>query len=174
MKKNNIKFTVENSLCTGCGICEDVCPTRSIQITKIKGENIPILNETTCLGSKCARCLKVCPGIGIDIRTKAKEHFKTTQEDRYIGHYTALYTGYSNDYEIRYHSASGGVTSQFLIYLLEKKIINGAVVTAFSETDHVTPISYIARTKEDILKARSSKYCPVSLNQYFGKFLPKD
>lgn len=165
MKKNNIKFTVENSLCTGCGICEDVCPTRSIQITKIKGENIPILNETTCLGSKCARCLKVCPGIGIDIRTKAKEHFKTTQEDRYIGHYTALYTGYSNDYEIRYHSASGGVTSQFLIYLLEKKIINGAVVTAFSETDHVTPISYIARTKEDILKARSSKYCPVSLNK---------
>lgn len=164
MKKNNISLTLNNSLCTGCGICEDVCPTQSIQITKVKGENIPILNETKCLGDKCGRCLKVCPGIGLDIKTKAENLFNTEKQDKYIGHYIALYTGHSNDKEIRYHSASGGITSQFLIYLLEKKIIDGVVVTAFSETDHITPISYIAKTKDDILKARSSKYCPVALH----------
>lgn len=38
-------------------------------------------------------------------------------------------------------------------------------MTGFSEDDHITPQSYIARTKEEILKARSSKYCPVALNK---------
>lgn len=165
MKKNNVNFTIKNSLCTGCGVCEDICPTQSIQIKRVSAENIPILNAKTCLGDKCSRCLKVCPGIGIDLKAKTKELFNTQKQDKYIGHYTTLYTGYSNNDTIRYHSASGGIVSQFLIYLLEKKIIEGAVVTAFSDKDHITPISYIARNKEDILKAKSSKYCPVALNK---------
>lgn len=165
MKKNNVNFTIKNSLCTGCGVCEDICPTQSIQIKRVSAENIPILNAKTCLGDKCSRCLKVCPGIGIDLKAKAKELFNTQNQDKYIGHYTTLYTGYSNDNTIRYHSASGGIVSQFLIYLLEKKIIEGAVVTSFSDKDHITPISYIARNKEDVLKAKSSKYCPVALNK---------
>lgn len=163
--RSNILFTVRHNLCTGCGLCEDMCPTQSIQIKRVSAENIPILNAKTCLGDKCSRCLKVCPGIGIDLKAKAKELFNTQKQDKYIGHYTTLYTGYSNDNTIRYHSASGGIVSQFLIYLLEKKIIEGAVVTSFSDKDHITPISYIARNKEDILKAKSSKYCPVALNK---------
>lgn len=164
-KKNNVNFTIKNSLCTGCGICEDLCPVQAIQIKRINSTNIPIVNAKTCLGDKCTRCLKVCPGIGIDLKAKAKELFNTQNQDKYIGHYTTLYTGYSNDDTIRYHSASGGMVSQFLIYLLEKKIIEGAVVTSFSDKDHITPISYIARNKEDVLKAKSSKYCPVALNK---------
>ena len=39
------------------------------------------------------------------------------------------------------------------------------MVTAFSEADHLTPVSYIARTREEILRARSSKYCPVALDK---------
>lgn len=163
--KGSIKYTIKHNLCTGCGICEDICPTQSIHIKKTKDQNIPTLNETTCLGNKCSRCLKVCPGIGINLKQKEKELFTTEKYDNYIGPYVALYTGYSNNEEIRYHSASGGMVSQFLIFLLEKGIINGAVVTAFSEKDHITPVSYIARTKEEILKAKSSKYCPVSLHK---------
>ena len=33
----------------------------------------------------------------------------------YIGRYLKCYSGYSTDYEIRYHSASGGCLSMFLI-----------------------------------------------------------
>ena len=165
--QNNILYTIRNTLCTGCGICEDVCPTHSIEIRKKGGEWKPILNEITCLGDKCGRCLKVCPGVGCDLKKLSNELFQTTyiNHDKYIGNYFSLYTGYSLNSDIRFHSASGGVVSQFLIYLLEKRLIDGAVVTAFSENDHITPISYIAKTKEDIIKARSSKYCPVSLNR---------
>lgn len=164
---NNINKTVRNNLCTGCGICEDVCPTHTIRIECKNGENRPILNSKTCLGDKCGRCLKVCPGIGCNLAEMANRFFSNedSKTDKYIGLFQNLHTGYSLDKEIRYHSASGGMVSQFLIYLLDKNIIDGAVVTGFSESDHITPVSYIARTKEEVLKARSSKYCPVPLNK---------
>ena len=166
MKKTNVTYTVKNRLCTGCGICEDVCPKHCIAITKQRGELRPVVDEKSCLGEKCGRCLKVCPGVGVNLFSIAKEQFldKGITEDKYIGRYLSLHTGYSLDKDIRYHSASGGMVSQFLIYLLEKKIIDGAVVTRFDK-DHLTPVSYIARTKEEIINARSSKYCPVALNK---------
>lgn len=170
---NNINKTVNNNLCTGCGVCEDVCPTKSIEITRINGLLRPILNEETCLGDKCGRCLKVCSGIGINLSAISKEQFDSCKEDKYIGRYYSLYTGYSLDKDIRYHSASGGMVSQFLIYLLEKKIIDGAVVTGFSE-DNITPISYIARTKDEVLKAKGSKYCPVALNKVGNEIKKSD
>lgn len=162
---NNIKYTICNSLCTGCGICEDVCPTHSIKIERVKGEHRPVLNEETCLSPKCGRCLKVCPGVGTNLVQLAQTEYSAAKMDNYIGRYVETYTGYSLDNDIRYHSASGGLVSQFLLYLLEKKIIDGAVVTGFSNNDHITPTSYIARNKEDVLNARSSKYCPVALNK---------
>lgn len=165
MASYNITYSVEGNLCTGCGICEDVCPKQCITIVRKNGEHRPKLDNLKCLGDKCGRCLKVCPGIGINLVELAKESFCDAEikEDKYIGRYVGLHTGYSLDDDIRYHSASGGMVSQFLIYLLDKKIIDGAVVTGY-KNDHITPYSYIARTKDDVIKARSSKYCPVALN----------
>lgn len=164
---NNINYTVSNQMCTGCGVCEDICPKHCITIKRIEGEYRPVIDSKECLGDKCGRCLKVCPGVGTNLIRMSSETFvdEKINEDRYIGRYISLHTGYSMDEDIRYHSASGGMVSQFLIYLLEKRIINGAVVTAFSDEDHITPVSYIARNKADVLNARSSKYCPVSLNK---------
>ena len=163
--QNNITYTLRNRLCLGCGICEDICPKKCITIGQKDGENNPVFDQTRCLGDNCGRCLKVCPGIGINLKETSRSLYGNGQKDKYIGHYVSLHTGYSLDNSIRFHGASGGLVSQFLIYLLEKKIIDGAVVTAFSETEPLSPISYIARTKEDIVRARSSKYCPVSLNK---------
>lgn len=162
---NNITHTLHNHLCLGCGLCEDICPKHCITIQRKDGEHRPVLDASQCLGDKCGRCLKVCPGVGINLSETSRSLYENGRQDKYIGRYVSLYTGYSLDEDIRYHSASGGMVSQFLIYLLDKKIIDGAVVTGFSEEDHLTPVSYIARTKEDVIKARSSKYCPVALNK---------
>lgn len=165
MTSMNVNSTVKNRMCTGCGICEDVCPKQAIIMERVNGEYRPHLELDLCLGDKCKRCLKVCPGIGINLlELTDKIHTGNLKKNTYIGNYIGLHSGYSLDDDLRYHSASGGMVSQFLIYLLEKKIIDGAVVTGY-EDDHITPKSYIARTKEDIINARSSKYCPVALNR---------
>ena len=165
MKINNIRFTVQNQMCAGCGICEDVCPKHCIKIKRLNGEHRPMVDDKVC--NKCGKCLKVCPGIGIEFQ-KYQVASESAKQDKYIGNYVDLHTGYALDEDIRYHSASGGMVSQFLIYLLEKKVIDGAVVTGYKE-DHITPYSYIARTREEIINARSSKYCPVAFNKMGNK-----
>lgn len=157
-------------MCTNCGICEDICPKKGIFIQRKNGELRPTADDNIC--NKCGKCLKVCPGIGIDFK-KYQQYIEGTRVDKYIGNYIGLHTGYSLQNDIRFHSASGGMVSQFLLYLLEKKIIDGAVVTGY-EDDHITPYSYIANNKEDIIKAKSSKYCPVALNKIGNEIARKE
>ena len=56
------------------------------------------------------------------------------------------------------------MASQFLIFLLEKGYIDGAVVTAFDPKNELLVRSYIAHNREEVLQAKSSKYAPVSLH----------
>ena len=161
----NVKYTTTNNLCLGCGLCEDICPTNSLTIGIYHGEYRPKINEDTCLGDKCSRCSKICPGLGVELKKYSQNivDSSVTNDNKYIGRYVSLYTGHSTDGFIRYHSASGGLVTGLLIYLIEKRLIDGAVVTGFSSKDNITPEPFIARTKEELISARSSKYCPVSM-----------
>ena len=161
MRKRNVSQTVRDGLCLGCSVCQDVCPKQCILI-RHDNTNHPVVDEQACID--CGKCLKVCTGVGCDIKKRSESLFydNNIREDLYLGRYLQCYSGYSTDYEIRYHSASGGCLSQFLIYLLEKRMIDGAVVTGFAKGNPMRPHTYIAKTKEDVLAGRSSKYCVVS------------
>lgn len=163
MTVKNVNLTTSNFLCTGCGLCEDVCPVYAISI-KCDFENAPVVDSNKCIN--CGKCLKVCPGIGCDLDSLAEKFFVAgnIKKDHYIGRFLETYVGYSCDEKIRLHGASGGVLTHFLIYLLEKGWVQGVVVTRFSSSDPMSPKSFIATTREEILTAKSSKYCPVALN----------
>lgn len=160
--KENIAKTVRNGLCLGCGVCKDLCPKGCISI-KHGRTNTPEVILKDCI--ECGKCLKACSGLGIKIQEKSKLLFATGNEkdNTYLGRYLNCYKGYSTEYDIRFHSASGGCLSQFLIWLLEKGEIDGAVVTKFRNDAPMTPQTFIARTKEEILSGKSSKYCVVSM-----------
>ena len=161
----NVNYTKNNRLCLGCGLCEDVCPTNSIQVKIDNGEYRPTVDNSKCLGDQCSRCVKICPGLGVNLHELTEKVLpqEGAVDNNYIGRYQQLYTGYCTDENIRFHSASGGMVTGVLIYLLEKRIINGAVVTRFSAKDNLTSETFIANTKEELIAARSSKYCPVSM-----------
>lgn len=164
MKVNNINITHKADLCTGCGICEGACPTGAISTIVEKGNFRPAVNKEKC--TYCGRCIKACPGLGVDlVRLADKYQSETTYHDKMVGRYEKCFTGYSNDFEVRFHSASGGMVSQFLIWLLENKKIDGAVVTRFDQDSPLLVKTFIATTREDIISARSSKYAPVTLNR---------
>jgi len=149
----NVSYCVENYLCTGCGICQDVCNSDAIKIGKINHFNAPIIDKEKC--NDCGLCFKVCAGHKMDLEKRSKELFNELE---------ICYIGHSTDHDIRYHCAAGGVTSQFLIWLLEKRHIGGAIVTKFLECDPFKAEPFLAKTKEEILSAKSSKYCPVSMH----------
>lgn len=164
MKVNNINKTLKADLCTSCGICEGACPTGAISTIVEKGNFRPTVNKEKC--TNCGRCVKACPGLGVDlVRLADKYQSENTNHDKMVGRYEKCFTGYSNDFEVRFHSASGGMVSQFLIWLLENKKIDGAVVTRFNQDSPLLVKTFIANTREDIISARSSKYAPVTLNR---------
>ena len=164
MTNETIAQVVKNDLCTGCGTCVALCPKEAIElrIDKKKGIYVPKLNEEKC--DNCGTCYKVCPGHSVDFKQLNLEIFGKEPEDILIGNYLDCYIGHSTDYDIRYNSASGGLITQLLIFALEEGIIDGALVTRMKKDNPLEPEPFIARTKEEIIEASKSKYCPVPAN----------
>lgn len=172
MNKNNISFVVKNSLCLGCGVCQDICPRNCIQIHHGIDVNTPSVDNSKCV--ECGLCLKVCCGKGIELGKKSSILFAGSPYDNKLGYYHRCYTGYSANQEWRYHATSGGCLSTFLIYLLSHKIINGAVVVGYNIYNPMQPYPIIARTAKEIYACRGSKYCVVSVEGICKQVIEND
>jgi coenzyme F420 hydrogenase subunit beta len=159
-----ISKIVENGLCTGCGTCVGICPLDAIEmvIEHKKGIYIPQLDEERC--NQCGLCVEVCPGHAVDFMQLNLEIFGKEPEDVLLGNYINCYAGHAADYDIRYNSASGGLVTALLIYALEEGMIDGALVTRMKKDNPLEPEPFIARTKDEIIEAAKSKYCPVPAN----------
>lgn len=65
-----IKFTVNTTVCKGCGLCVDVCPRK---LLKLDADNLnekgyapaSMTDATQCIG--CAFCARTCPDCAITI-----------------------------------------------------------------------------------------------------------
>jgi coenzyme F420 hydrogenase subunit beta len=163
-KNKTISQIVKDGLCTGCGTCIALCPEEAIELTKDKNRGIyvPRIMKEKC--NNCGICYKVCPGHEIDFKQLNLEIFGKESEDILIGNHVKCYVGHATDYDIRYNSASGGLVTQLLIFALEKRIIDGALVTRMKRDKPLEPEPFIARTREEIIEASKSKYCPVPAN----------
>lgn len=151
-------------LCTGCGTCMGVCPNEAIKIIKDEHRDIyiPQLDKNLC--SECGLCLKVCPGYSVDFKELNLEIFDKEPGDVLIGNYIKCYIGHAIDEKIRYNASSGGLITQLLIFALEKGIIDGAIVTKMHEKNPLETKVFIARSKEELIEASGSKYCPSPVN----------
>ena len=161
---NTIAQVVKDGLCTGCGTCLALCPEEAIKLTinEKKGIYVPEVNEEKC--NNCGICYEVCPGHEVDFKNLNSEIFGKEPEDVLIGNYLNCYIGHSTNHNIRYNSASGGLATALLIFALEEGIINGALVTRMKKDKPLEPEPFIARTREEIIEAAKSKYCPVPAN----------
>lgn len=163
-EKDTIEKVVLSDLCAGCGTCLSMCPTQAITLVKDgkRGLYIPKLEQTKC--NQCGICFEVCPGYSVDYKQLNRAVFGKEPEDILVGNYTNCYIGHATDYEIRYNSASGGLVTTLLVFALEEGLIDGALVTRMGDSNPLEPEVFIARTKEEIISASKSKYCPVPAN----------
>lgn len=162
--KNNINKIIEDNLCTGCGTCISLCQKDAIQlcINKHKGIYLPQIKHSKCIN--CGVCYESCPGHEVDFKILNYEIFGQQPEDRLIGNFKKCYIGHTKNKDIRYESSSGGLITQILISALNDGTINGALVTRMKKNRPLEPEPFIARTKEEIIEASRSKYCPVPAN----------
>jgi len=159
-----VESAVRERLCTGCGTCVGMCPKDAIEMVVDHQQRlyVPQLDREKC--NECGLCFNVCPGYGVDFKQLNLDTFGKEPEDILMGNYLNCYFGYATDHDIRYDSTSGGVVTALLIFALEQGLIDGALVTRMRGGRPLEPQPFIARTRDEIISASKSKYCPVPVN----------
>ncbi len=157
------KECVNAGLCVECGACSVVCPTGAIKLVKYPwGRNPELAGK--CPDEYCDRCSTVCPGSRVELR-KIEETFfgraaRPGTSDEITGIYRSVYTGFAKDQATRDAAVSGGFISALLIFALEKKMIDGAVLAGFDPECPYEAKACVATTREQVLAAAGSKYQP--------------
>ncbi len=77
--------------------------------------------------------------------------------DPYLGKYTTCISARSTDKEILQKAQDGGIATTLMVYALEQGIIDGTIVAGMADRPW-QPRPFVAMSREDILKARGTKY----------------
>jgi coenzyme F420 hydrogenase subunit beta len=162
-KPENIQDVIRHDLCNRCGSCAGLSAGR-IVFSDRTGRCVPVIREP--LDGPTSRLVwQACSGKGFDFPGHRLSVFGDAGGHPYIGHYRDIHIGFSTDPQIRLNSASGGIISSILTWLLEKKMIDGAVVLGMSEDEPWLARPFIATTREEILQAAQSKYIIAPVNE---------
>lgn len=88
-----------------------------------------------------------------------KKDWTDDEVERMVGPATEGYLTYANDEAVRNEAASGGTTSALMIHALDEGLIDGAIVCQTCIEDGKVRARFkVARTAEEVLAARGSKY----------------
>lgn len=114
--KNFFKYA-----CTKCGLCKDIFKKE----VKYKANDDYIKLSFNKLTIKNEKKLKIfCPAYGFDYTKKIKD----LNFDNLIGNYFQSYISYSKSEDIRNNSASGGILTEIIKYLLENREIDYVIM----------------------------------------------
>ncbi|MDN5290609.1 MAG: coenzyme hydrogenase subunit beta [Anaerophaga sp.] len=146
--EKSVHWIANNGLCSGCGTCQPVCPVNCIEIRLQKdGQFRPEIDSDVC--TNCGLCTKVCP-------------FSSLTYKKAIAEPIAVYSGYSNNYDVRHDGASGGLVTQLLIDGLNSGAFDAVVVVNGSSLNNFR--SAILTNPEEVISAKGSKYVQVPVN----------
>jgi coenzyme F420 hydrogenase subunit beta len=151
---------VDEDLCISCGACAATCITRCIEMVYGKPKVERQVNRSECV--KCGTCWFQCPRSFIDLDTLTKQVFGKLGDEN-VGNYQEIYAARSTDPEILKIAQDGGIGTALLSYAFEKGIVEGAAVALRSEESPWKPVDFIARNKEDLIKAAGTKYTYASV-----------
>lgn len=138
--KNTIENVVNNTDCSGCSACINICPQQCMEmLPDYKGFMYPHIDDDKC--THCGMCSDVCP-----IVNKTKPLNFSLPE---------VYAAWSLNQEIRIQSTSGGIFSELALKILND--MNGYVCGAIYNSQNLVE-HYIIHDEKDLHKIRQSKY----------------
>jgi coenzyme F420 hydrogenase subunit beta len=158
------KEVVERGICGKCGGCVSFCSAGELNALEMGKNEVPrYLNEDNCI--KCGICYLICPQTDtLDIELQEKFGRKSTMED-----YRRITSAQTTDKKIREVCTDGGVVTSILLYLLERNLINGAIVS--KKTGRFARKAIVARTPEELIEAAGSAFSEsLHLEELGGKY----
>lgn len=164
--QEKLQQVIDNDLCTRCGGCVGLGQGK-ISFQDKTGQYLPQIDDILEPGTAHNAWLS-CSGKEVDFTALNEFVFNGKgNHHKHFGTWQQLNIGLATNNDIRRRCGSAGVISSTLIWLLEKKMIQGAVVLGMSDEKPWETKPYIATTREDILLAAQSKYVISSNNEIF-------
>ena len=138
----------EMDKCSGCGLCETVCPAQAIKMEYDKSGFIyPVIQKEKCID--CGLCERKCV-----VKTVSVEYPRT------------CYAGVHLDEKIRAKSSSGGMFAALAEYTLEQGgVVFGAAVVPKGKI--VTVQHIMIKNKEELKKLQGSKYVQSDIRECY-------
>lgn len=174
----NISDSIDSNFCSGCGMCTAICPNNHLVLKKNELNQITIKEDkNTSCRTNCRLCLSVCPfsdyvenedKLASDLFNAHKLSYK--QE---CGFYLNCYAGYHPEDMVRIDSASGGITSYLLNYLIKNNIIDAAITVKRTSGEHLFSYS-ICKTESEILSCNGSAYCVTPVGEIIKQVIADD
>jgi len=153
---NLLSEVVNKGICMYCGACIASCP---IDILFHSDKEEPIMRGTCAV---CQVCYYSCPRIELPLADVERRVFgrERTPEEAILGINIGRYSAKAKDPELLRAAQDGGAGTALLLYALDQKIIDYAVVSGYSFKDPYRPEPQIASTREDLIKTAGSRYTP--------------
>ncbi len=146
-----IKEVHEPGLCGECGGCVSFCSAGELKAIEMSESGPPkYVNEDKCL--KCGICYFICPQTHV-LNDQLNKKFKYGPP---LGNQIKITSCHATSEEIRNRATDGGAVTAILGYLLDNKLIDGAIVC--KRKGPFNRISFFATTNEELVEAAGSHY----------------
>jgi len=134
------KEIVRTEVCTECGSCVSFCPVNALTGDYSSGKYVPTLTGN-CIS--CGICYTLCPRTVVLSRDLIGD-FKSAWRIR-------------SKIENQTRQDGGAVTA-VLAFMLEKHMIDGAIVTKQDSSKPWMPVPFLARKRQDVLSSAGTIY----------------
>src|SRR6059036_1394934 len=153
---NLVSEVVNKGICMYCGACIASCP---IDILFHSDKEEPIMRGTC---AACQVCYYSCPRIELPVAEIEQRIFgrERTADEAILGVHIGSYSVRAKDPEIVANAQDGGAVSALMLYALEKKIIDYALVSGFTSREPWKPAPKVARTRQELIDNAGSEYTP--------------
>ena len=134
-----MKMWIAKYKCTGCGACENICPSKAISMKSDEcGFIYPEITEKACVN--CGMCEKVC-------NSRLKLGRKNSIEP-------LTFAAWTKNTDTRFTSTSGGIFTELSTRIIEK---DGYVAGALYNKDNLVE-HFLVNDLEGLEKLKQSKY----------------
>jgi coenzyme F420 hydrogenase subunit beta len=162
--KDLTREVVEKGICGKCGGCVSFCSAGELNALEMDRNDQPqYINEDKCL--KCGICYLICPQTDtLNVELHKKFGWKPP-----IGDYQRITSAQTTNKEVKEICTDGGVVTSLLLYLLDRNLINGALVS--KKTGRFARKAIIARKPEELIEAAGSTFSEsLHLEELGGKY----